>query len=514
MPPPPLPPPLPLPVPAPAIAAAAANGMAALVVGRPVATNPAGTSFPGNLCLRALPLSSVISSADVRLNGGSTNVAVNQFSTIYPFLQNDDDIKRYASEMPLQCDTSSKYNTTDATSPFKNVNGNSSIPPRGSFLSTLTTSGVVGGVLVNTYVVRWVEELFISPFLTGHHQSDVGLVNVNNLTISLRLSSLVRLFSSAASTGSIAVSLFGTPDLLVEFCSQNTILATRSPQTAIYSYQQIQTYQQNITSTGVVSLQALRLPCQPSKIFVYVAPTVDGALTTERVPDHFLHITNVSVNFNDKNSLLNQMTESDLYEMSANNAGSHRGAYPSFSQYKYGVGSLIIIDVARDLSVSDSSQAGTQNQFSTLQIQITFDNQNTLYAGQALDITGYSAYQVVVSPGLLYLSPSSAEFLVQGPSPAEVLTLTNNVDSGAVKVPEEGVPDADNAAGGGFSDLLSKGLSLMYDHRDKIMEHAAPHLKKAGEYLHRKIRGGDMPISTSGGMMAISSSAGGYHNRA
>ena len=145
---------------------------------------------------------------------------------------------------------------------------------------------------------------------------------------------------------------------------------------------------------------------------------------------------------------------------------------------------------------------------------LTFDNQNTLYAGQALDITGYSAYQVVVSPGLLYLSPSSAEFLVQGPSPAEVLTLTNNVDSGAVKVPEEGVPDADNAAGGGFSDLLSKGLSLMYDHRDKIMEHAVPHLKKAGEYLHRKIRGGDMPISTSGGMMAISSSAGGYHNRA
>ena len=59
-----------------------------------------------NICLRANPLAGVCSSVDVRLNGGATNCALASYSQIYPFLQGNNDVKRYASECPLQADNS------------------------------------------------------------------------------------------------------------------------------------------------------------------------------------------------------------------------------------------------------------------------------------------------------------------------------------------------------------------------------------------------------------------------
>jgi len=322
---------------------------------------------------------------------------------------------------------------------------------------------------------------------------DVGLVNVNNLTITLRLGDLTGMFSAmATNAGSIKVDLVtvgdqsvAQPTLLVEFDSQNSIMSQRSPQNAVYSYNQIQTYQQVISGLkGTLPLTALRLPCQPSKIYCYIGP----AARTSPIPDHFLRITNVAINFNEKNSLLAGLNESSLYTMSAFNAGS---GFMSWNQWRYGSGSLLIIDVQRDLSVAEGSQSGSQNQFSTLQITVTYDNTNCLYATQALAAANYNAFQVVVSPGKAYVSASQCEFVVQGPAPAVVLGLIADDDS--TKIPEDNVPASDNPDGKGFSDLVQKGLQLAYQHRGAIMSAAAPHVKK--------LFGGDL----SGGMISAGS---------
>lgn len=448
--------------------------------GAPVALLNDATN--ANICLRAFPLSGVCSSVDIRLNGGSTNCALASYSQIYPFLQGVNDAKRYASECPLQADNSAKYENTSATSPFNGINGNSATQPRGSFIATLVS--IVGAIA--TYNIKWTEELIVSPFLTGANMEDIGLVNVNNLTVTLRLNDLNGMFSGAFTTGTIATSILALPNLLVEFDTQNSIMSQRSPQNAVYPYNQIQTYQQTIASLPIpgaeatISLTALRLPCQPSKIYCYIAPVA----RTTKVPDHFLRIVGVSVNFNNKNSLLNGMDESSLYTMSAFNAGSERNGFMSWNQWKYGSGSLVVIDVQRDLSVDEGSQSGSQNQFSTLQITLRYTSTNLLYSG--LTVTGadptlvvassYNAFQVIVSPGKAYVSASQCEFVVQGPSPAVVLGLV--ADESSTKIPEDAVPDSDNADGKGFSDLIQKGLKLAYQHRDVIMSAAAPHIKK------------------------------------
>ena len=201
------------------------------------------------------------------------------------------------------------------------------------------------------------------------------------------------------------------------------------------------------------------------------------------------------------------MDESSLYTMSAFNAGSERGGFMSWNQWKYGCGSLVVIDVQRDLSIDEGSSAGSQNLFSTLQITLTVRNSNLLYAGLTVPGTGagdyvpanYNAYQIIVSPGKAYVSASQCEFVVQGPAPAVVLGLI--ADDSSTKIPEDAVPDSDNVDGKGFSDLIQKGLKLAYQHRGAIMEHAGPHVKK--------LFGGSMGDGVSGGII----SAGGLKHR-
>ena len=63
--------------------------------------------------------------------------------------------------------------------PFQGLNANSNVPARGSYLVAQTTAAAVSGKWTTTNIVRWTEELNVSPFLTAHNTDDVGLVNVN-----------------------------------------------------------------------------------------------------------------------------------------------------------------------------------------------------------------------------------------------------------------------------------------------------------------------------------------------
>ena len=478
-----------------AIAQNAGGDMPKLVVGQKVPWVGAA-----NVCLRANPLASVITSADVRLNGGSTNCGLSDYNLIYPFISKRDDV--VITEMPYQPDNSPVYENVSATSPFRDVLGNSAVQTRGSYVATLMSLTQAGNVstapLVAVYTVEWTEELHVSPFTVGKNQEDVGLVNVNNLTISLRLfSNLSNMLSAVGYQNNVnpnaligptfAVTFAGnTPALLVEFNSQNSILAQQSPQNAVYGYEQIQNYQTDIPNIAVgasqtVSLIALRLPCLPSKIYIFVAPQYGSR--NAFISDHFLRITNVSVNFNDKNNLLASMNEASLFEMSSMNAIRNDGGYPTFNQVRYGCGTIVCIDTQRDLSVSESSAAGTQNQFSTLQVTLTVNRSNLDYqtplAGTINIPVTYTAYQLVVSPGRLYLSGSQGEFVIAGPSPAEVLALTA---SDADKVPEVALPQSDSGAG--FGSMLHKGLSFAWANRAAIAD--------AAQKIHSAYKGGDM----------------------
>ena len=461
----------------------AAGVLAPIVAGTAANANPTATA-----CLRACPLAAAISSCEIRLNGGATSVALNQFSPVYPFLQGDDDVKRYASEMPLQHDNSAVYTALGVNSPFLPLNGNSNIPTRGSFLATRTAIGATSA----TYTIEYTEELFLSPFLTGHSMQNVGLCNVNNLTINVRLSDLNRMLSAVSVAGvSFVTTIVKAPILLVMFNAQTSILAARTPSTIVLPYSQIQTYTSSIANMSgapgdaLVNLEvageALRLPCLPSKIYLFACQTRDGInIPVEQQCDNFLRITKVQVNFNDKTNLLAGFDESSLYNMSAFNAGHSKAGFMNFNQWKYGCGSIVVIDVEKDLSIGDNgAQSGAQNMFSTLQCRVTFSNSNLKYAG-APALQAYTFYTTVISPGKAFVSPSQCDFSVMGPSPTETLSL---LASGSNKVDEHEIPDGENPTGKGFMEHLSRGLSF-------VAKHVKPEHLTAGLAMLKKHTGG------------------------
>ena len=141
------------------------------------------------------------------------------------------------------------------------------------------------------------------------------------------------------------------------------------------------------------------MSCQPSKIFVFIASS--SSVTFCSSSRLFLTLVVCPVYSNDKSALLSSMDESSLYEMSAFNVAGQRGSFMPWSQWKYGCGTIICIDVPRDLSVAEGSQAGSQNNFSTLQITLTYSNSNVVRDGAgasagAVGAAGCNAYQVVV----------------------------------------------------------------------------------------------------------------------
>ena len=180
--------------------------------------------------------------------------------------------------------------------------------------------------------------------------------------------------------------------------------------------------------------------------------------------------------------------------MSAFNAGSMNGsAYPNYNQFRYGCGSIIIIDVEKNLSVAESSQPGSQNQYSTFQATVTYNTKNLCVAGSgAMD---YTLYQVIVSPGKAFVSASQCEFAVLGPSPSEVLALTG----GDNKVAEQDLEGKEGTVdGGGFMEHLSRFGSVVSNLASK---HLKPeHLQMAGKYLHSKLTGSKGGAISGGAM--------------
>ncbi len=182
--------------------------------------------------------------------------------------------------------------------------------------------------------------------------------------------------------------------------------------------------------------------------------------------------------------------------MSQANCGGKSAGFMNINQWKYGCGSIIVIDVEKNLSIAESAQSGSQNQFSTLQCSITFDNSNLKYAGAPAGV-GYTLFQVVVSPGKAFVSPSQCEFTVLGPSPSEVLSLTASGD----KVDESELPEGNSPTGKGFMDVLSRGLSL-------VAKHVKP------EHIHAGMKFLKDKYGSGGAISGAGISGGGLHRRA
>ena len=151
------------------------------------------------------------------------------------------------------------------------------------------------------------------------------------------------------------------------------------------SYRQLSTRtSDSVGSLGSFSVQGNTISMRqiPDKIFVYVG--VPPERRPIGVSNHLnFPITGLKIDFNNRSNLMAELDQRDLYALSRRN-GSNQ-TYPEFSgtvrgqdgQIYCSLGSVIVIDPTRDLSLDDYLAAGSLGTFS-FQITANCDNYSVI----------------------------------------------------------------------------------------------------------------------------------------
>jgi hypothetical protein len=451
---------------------------------------PNESEFGYSLILADSPLQVSSTAIELRINGSSTSISPNDYVQLYSHIASNDDLSIFSTSYPHQKDNrvaytngSSAINDGDFRSPFVSFDSNTTIQSRASTTWKLVNAALTTSTAV--YSVDVMEDLYLSPMVWGELCNKCsGLSNINNLTLNIRIADLNRAvrcvtedlndFLYDPSTTKIETSFtqFGAPsttgknaELELQYITPDPVLAAKMPSVLAYDYDYIQSFISNTTQQTFdnIVLQSVRLPSIPKRIYVYAKPSksfIQQAPYINTVADMFLSISNLKITFNNRINLLANDIPQTLYNKSVAN-----GLRDSFFEWQYGCGSIMIIDVGKDLGLDADECVGQANKYSTLQITATFSAQNVLYQGatpensQLLVPQNYDYYILVESTGKAFVTPSDCQFVLTGPSSAEVLALTSNMD----KVVDQSDLDGKQVGGGAFGlgKLFKSGLNML-----------------------------------------------------
>lgn len=494
------------------------NGAAPTLKANAIGNTGSQIAGPYGIFLADSPLQSSCTAIELRINGSSTSISPNDYIQLYSHMASKDDLNMFSTTYPHQKDNMAVYllpgtDSNNFRAPYQTFNVNTDLQSRASSVWKYT------GTATNTdsYTVEVMEDLYLSPCVWGELANKcAGLSNINNLTLNIRIADLRRAvrcqsasnYAYAAATNAItAIDVnFGptggkNAELELQYITPDPVLAAKMPSVLAMDYDYIQSFISNPSSQTIgastqVTLQSVRLPSIPKRLYVYAKPkksVVQAAPYINTVPDFFLPITNLQVTFNNRINLLANDIPQTLYNKSVAN-----GLKDSFYEWQYGCGSIMIIDVAKDLGLEADECAGQANKYSTLQITMSVSNSNLAFqdviAGPAgsnlLDVAAYDFYILVESPGKAFVTPSDCQFVLTGPSSAEVLALTSTMD----KVVDHSDLDGKQVGGGAFGigKLFKSGLRML---KNVDPERVAQGVKGVQQTL------GAMGLGVAGGAM-------------
>jgi hypothetical protein len=253
------------------------------------------------------------------------------------------------------------------------------------------------------------EPLFISPLDFGM-ANERGLVGVQVFQVNVNVGDTTRVWSHDAVNGQTITnftSIIGSatnafPSLQFNYITPK--LTQPIPEVNIYPYYSIdefvKAYVGNTMSVApfsapvTVTSDSRNLLTIPKRMYIYVRQT--NSDRTYNDTDTYALITNLSIDFINKNSLINGATTEQLYQISVKN-----GCKLSWSQWTKYVGSVICLDMAQDVSMVEDQAVGliTNN----LQIRVTASFVNI--GGKPMN---FSLYVVPTYPGLFNMNEQQA----------------------------------------------------------------------------------------------------------
>jgi hypothetical protein len=445
----------------------------------------AGTVENVNCVLRAFPLTSVTTNANLQLNSQVlTSQPRYQLSHLQRYIKKE--AKRYATFPAMSDDLtylqkqSNSVSVTVANAPLpQTVTGTAqqvSASPlcqyvdsegrsRASYVFQKVTAG--GD---DTYTITIEEPVMLSPF-AGLDIKGKYLYNVNNMSINYSFGSFADMFynQSGNAFSSITVSDARLEVVYITVGREITI-----PPAVTYDYNQYTVFTQSLgslstASTQIAQSQALKFSSLPKRIFLAVRPKIDNrtsaaSVTQANAADACLSLLGVNgeqdvgvlqVNIQNK-TLFANATPKELYLESCIN-----GYDSSMTDFLMGSGSYLCIsprnmgfDPSVDLVVGESGQISFQ-----AQMRVSFFNYaKTLGANLPANVD-CEMVVIIEQAGAVTLAENATTMMSLGPvSDAQVKAIF----AAGSAIPEGALPE-DVAGGGLFGDIksvLHKGLKL------------------------------------------------------
>ena len=251
----------------------------------------------------------------------------------------------------------------------------------------------------------------LSPLVSGPAaNTSKGLFNVQTLQLTLSLNTASN-FTPIWQNMSFATSPVGgvvTSSSLTIGANTQLAITTLTPpmlppkgMVSTYSYMQLTPYPTTGGSLTTLASQTLTsnvisLDCVPSKLYVWAR--LSDAYRKYSTTDTFCSISNVSVTYNNRSSVLSSLNQWDLFRMSVEN-----GINQSWMQFSKNMGSVLCIDISKNIGVPMHEAPGVRRK-TTLQVQCTFRNEGTA------TMSGVTLYVVPVLPGWLQIAEGTAQF--------------------------------------------------------------------------------------------------------
>jgi hypothetical protein len=273
------------------------------------------------------------------------------------------------SMTPDMLDQSQSYADLNgfARDPLRGYGDNALLCPRGGFVDSQVirndSTGAPGDIAVVRSTYR--EMLDLSPFLFEKGRQDVGLIGIQNQSMTLvlggkgnsTLSGLAGSFWSHSPLGSVLTAStvnITAAKVYVSYLTPDAVM--QIPRSMNYNYHEITylpTSQNTVIAPGGafnITQNNIQLNSIPSRIMFWVGP--QDAVFNMSSTDTAWGITNVNISFDNRDSLLSNASQLDLYQICVKNKTNL-----SWRQFTRDVGSYIALDFGEDIPLRSGVQA-------------------------------------------------------------------------------------------------------------------------------------------------------------
>ena len=300
--------------------------------------------------------------------------------------------------------------------------------------------------------------------------------------------------------------------------SSDSVIASKIPAQVNYYHEYINSFTTQVQTTFDVvppintqvgvNTTNVALTNIPEIIILSVQPTLGalqapcpGGIKMPYVPNVFLPIERISIQFGARVGLLSTCTSLDLWKISKRN-----GYTGSYEDWRYGSGGFLIINVSQDLGLPTSEISGQLGSVpfqadivcSTSNVTQADYSENGILVRNALFPTTWEAMVTTIHPGQFIIGQGNAYVVPVSVSKETVTSLVAKL--GDKTLVPQGAPSAvsltsgdKEVAGGGFGSMFTKLVSKGLHHGLGFLADN-PNLIKGGVgFLQKKLgsMGGD-----------------------